>query len=422
VLILLMQFSLRETIPLSTVVCLGVGAGNVVQMALKRHPFADRPLIDAWTAGLIGPMMLIGTILGVLLNQMVPNWFVLTLLVIVMTAATLRTLRRGINMWKEETDRTDTIASEAELANYQGVVNAPGFDSARHDDNMPPKLSRATSSKRQERLGRINKAKKQQLEKQKEAMNKYDRIALEYVQDGEKTTQWRVVVATILSLVLVGVTSFLKGNGLAVSSAGIVPCSGYFWLLLLCPIIVLPFIWLFVARRLMFKHQQKIGVPGYQLQTGDVAWTLRTTLLVGVGATAIGLITSLLGVGGGVLTVPMLLELGMIPEVATAVSSVMVLLNSASSVVQFVILGRIDGGYGAVLVCIGLCGSLLGMRVIGYIVDKYDKSSVIVLVLVVALAASVVLVTVEGGLQIAQNVRIGNSAAFDFNPLCTQVL
>jgi len=165
-----------------------------------------------------------------------------------------------------------------------------------------------------------------------------------------------------------------------------------------------------------------VGVPGYTLQTGDVAWTLRTTLLVGVGATAIGLITSLLGVGGGVLTVPMLLELGMIPEVATAVSSVMVLLNSASSVVQFVILGRIDGGYGAVLVCIGLCGSLLGMRVIGYIVDKYDKSSVIVLVLVVALAASVVLVTVEGGLRIAQNVRIGNSAAFDFNPLCTQVL
>jgi uncharacterized membrane protein YfcA len=49
-----------------------------------------------------------------------------------------------------------------------------------------------------------------------------------------------------------------------------------------------------------------------------VAWTLRTTLLVGVGATAIGLITSLLGVGGGVLTVPMLLELGLIPEVCDA--------------------------------------------------------------------------------------------------------
>jgi hypothetical protein len=61
------------------------------------------------------------------------------------------------------------------------------------------------------------------------------------------------------------------------------------------------------------------------------------------------------------------------------------------------------------------------MRVIGHIVDKYDKSSLIVLVLVVALMASVVLVIVEGGLQIAQNLRIGNSAAFAFNPLCTQV-
>jgi hypothetical protein len=119
VLILLMQFSLRETIPLSTVVCLGVGAGNVLQMAFKRHPFADRPLIDVWMAGLIGPMMLIGTILGVLLNQMVPNWFVLTLLIIVMSAATLRTLRRGITMWREESSRSSAVASEAELANYQ---------------------------------------------------------------------------------------------------------------------------------------------------------------------------------------------------------------------------------------------------------------------------------------------------------------
>jgi hypothetical protein len=41
------------------------------------------------------------------------------------------------------------------------------------------------------------------------------------------------------------------------------------------------------------------------------------------------------------------------------VSSVMVLLNSASSVIQFIILGRIDGGYGAVLVFIGLCGCVL---------------------------------------------------------------
>jgi hypothetical protein len=56
-------------------------------------------------------------------------------------------------------------------------------------------------------------------------------------------------------------------------------------------------------------------------QAGDIDWSWRTTLLVGLAAIVIGLITALLGVGGGVLTVPMLLELGVISEVRVRVNT-----------------------------------------------------------------------------------------------------
>ena len=53
----------------------------------------------------------------------------------------------------------------------------------------------------------------------------------------------------------------------------------------------------------------------------------------------------MLGVGGGMVLGPIFLELGLVPEVSSATSTLMVLLMSSATVGQFLIFGMIDLEY-----------------------------------------------------------------------------
>lgn len=82
VLILLGGFDTSHAVPLSNLLIGGASIANYIQLFRKKHPFANRPLIDYDLAMLLQPLSLAGTILGVLLNQIFPSWLILALLVI----------------------------------------------------------------------------------------------------------------------------------------------------------------------------------------------------------------------------------------------------------------------------------------------------------------------------------------------------
>jgi hypothetical protein len=63
-------------------------------MGPKRHPFANRPLIDYNLALMLQPLALGGTVLGVLLNFVFPNWLILLLLILVLFFTTYRTSQK----------------------------------------------------------------------------------------------------------------------------------------------------------------------------------------------------------------------------------------------------------------------------------------------------------------------------------------
>ncbi len=59
----------------------------------------------------------------------------------------------------------------------------------------------------------------------------------------------------------------------------------------------------------------------------------------------VGILTSLLGIGGGELLGPLFLAYHMLPQVSTATTSMMSLLNSANNIVHYAILGKSLCGY-----------------------------------------------------------------------------
>lgn len=60
----------------------------------ERHPHADRPLIDYFVASVLEPSTLLGTVAGVLLNRIFPNWLITILLVLLLGLTSVRTLQK----------------------------------------------------------------------------------------------------------------------------------------------------------------------------------------------------------------------------------------------------------------------------------------------------------------------------------------
>ena len=67
---------------------------------------------------------------------------------------------------------------------------------------------------------------------------------------------------------------------------------------------------------------------------GDIHWTRRAALIYPTYAVFAGVFGGMLGIGGGMILGPLLLELGMIAETTAATSGMAVFLTSASATIQ----------------------------------------------------------------------------------------
>lgn len=96
----------------------------------------------------------------------------------------------------------------------------------------------------------------------------------------------------------------------------------------------------------------------------------KTTLAIG-GSVFAGIISSIVGIGGGLIKVPMLSELGISTRKACGTGSLMVLFTSLSAATQFIILNRLDLHLGMIMFSIGFMGSIIGTSISRYNTNSY---------------------------------------------------
>jgi uncharacterized membrane protein YfcA len=65
-------------------------------------------------------------------------------------------------------------------------------------------------------------------------------------------------------------------------------------------------------------------------EEGDIEWTPQTTLTHPAACSFAGIIAGMFGVGGGIVKGPLMLHLGVLPEVAAATSATMILFTSCA--------------------------------------------------------------------------------------------
>ncbi|KAJ9465658.1 hypothetical protein DIPPA_02209 [Diplonema papillatum] len=362
--ILLVGFIIQEATPLSHVTVFGNSIAQLVVNAPLRHPLIEgpgRPLIDYAIPLIMLPPQLGGNALGTLLNPIIPPDILIVLAEILLLYASVRVFQKGIKLYRaEEAERHELLGSESDTESLAKSVNTECGDPyggvyERKDtlevNTRPPRLEDLT-----EDAAAI-------LDEESKFPLKYFLAAL---------VLWMYSAACYLVMDVSGRCS----PGYWVAMASMYPVLIFF--------VYLGYTWI----RSQDARREKAKLLPVE---GDVHWTHSKLIAAPCAAFGVGLVAGLLGLGGGELMGPLLLELGMLPKIASATSAYMIVWTTSSDIVNYSTTGMLPPGYSTAYCITGFLAALLGRWLAVTLVAKYNKQSLIALALGFVLVLSMVL-------------------------------
>ncbi|KAL0027362.1 hypothetical protein WJX79_004711 [Trebouxia sp. C0005] len=154
---------------------------------------------------------------------------------------------------------------------------------------------------------------------------------------------------------------------------------------------IIPFILvitLAVRAHLVKKFHKQAGA-GYCWQEGDIQWTERNSLVYPAVSSLAGLVAGMFGVGGGIVKGPLMLEMGVLPDVAAATSATMILFTSASASLVYLSFGGISADYAVALLLLGFVVTLAGQGSTYWLMSRLQRRSVVI----IAMASLMLLAT-----------------------------
>eukprot|EP00698_Gefionella_okellyi_P016489 TRINITY_DN471_c0_g1_i5.p1 TRINITY_DN471_c0_g1~~TRINITY_DN471_c0_g1_i5.p1 ORF type:complete len:445 (+),score=35.08 TRINITY_DN471_c0_g1_i5:77-1411(+) len=338
--------SARVAIPLSKASIFGASCANVIFNARRRHPFQNKPLIDWAVVLALEPATLAGTVLGVLLNRIFPDWLVTILLFILLSYLAYKAFVKGRDLYRKEN------RSPSESDQLVETLMSSGPDEP-HDKSTVQRFLRTQAQ-----------------------------------------VPWRYIVALVGLWCIVVVLALLKG-GDGISLIGVQCGTATFWVLVILAWPIMFLALLIIGRHLVSVHREK-QEAGFQYQAGDVVWSLRGCLIYTLGCLIAGITAGMMGIGGGMLKIPIMLAMGMLPQVVQATAGVMIMFTSSATTVQFLAVGALRYDYALWLFALGLIGGLCGQLFLAFLLNKYKKTSLIIIILGITIACSSVLVLALG--------------------------
>lgn len=463
--LLFFNFDAHNSVAL-TQVFIFAGTTTVTILKFKdRHPTRDRPLIYYDVLMQITSPILVGVSIGVMVNPAFPSWLILATLTIVVFFLVFDVLKRGIKMYKRETELNKVIGKSPDeksvktalksavsgvksaeiMVNYEAkvvpenkaeVFVEPLSDLAEerkefyHSDEEPVgsmenvaendgKNNKGIVRVRngEEENERNNAEKSYELSNNDENMERLSADVAEMPELVRRMTTIYQEEKKIISLgpllyfiVLSGSSiafSLMKGSKLSKSLVGIESCSGnYFGLMIgyFSFMLVLNIL----ASIFLIRKTQVCEKMNYQFDDGDIKWNYSKCIGVSITAIFAGIVVGLLGMGGGNLIGPMLLSLGVRPEISTVSSSFTIFISSGIASAQYFIAGVIDFYYAAWFFGVSSCGSLIGILVLRKYAIRKQRVSLLILCLAIILLISLVIIPTVAILTLIKQQEQGN--------------
>ncbi|KAL7717470.1 Sulfite exporter TauE/SafE family protein [Entamoeba marina] len=387
--VLILQMDPHEAIPLSKITTLGVAVGGFLVLWRKRHPNIHfKPLISYPTALMVEPLTIYGTMLGVLLNITSPSWLIIIVLVLLLGFSSYKTFTKAWKQFKNENEKRAIEREQLDSQQFAQLDTSPNFN-----DSITSINADVNESENVGDLDMLDNENNSPIQNQGGSIivdeNVQGNGPILLPQDDtvpsnkdvneveEKKLFIREIFKAILSIALLSVVWIImfsivifKGGDKLDSIVGVDCGSIWYWVL---TTIGFPFtLCVTIAIGAFFKSRQTDEVI-----EGEIVWSLKNCLLIPTGALFAGVSAAYLGIGGGMVIGPLLLEIGMLPQVTTATSSFMINFTASSSSLQYIIDGKLDLFYGLWYFGVGLIGAVIGQFGFSKLVKKFNRQSFI---------------------------------------------
>jgi uncharacterized membrane protein YfcA len=420
--ILVMGLSPSYAIPISAVTVFGGALGSILINFRRRHPLADRPLID-WNLMLVmEPLVLTGALVGTLLHRVLSEKLLVVLLVALLSGMAHTTLVKARRMHQAETvyiQRLWVYKQEQlrqQLSNRTGsspkpevtIVEPPVLQISPSEGEMVPSLLTTTYRQTErEPDPSIQASSLGTTTRQEILILNPDFVSLrsELLQEEKVTPREKIIALCSMFSVLIFL-NIMVGGGAFQSPWGIVCGSVAFWVVeVIMGAFLVASAW--VAQTYLVNRHQMKELVRFDFVHGDIRWDSRGAVMYPLLFCATGLFAGIFGIGGGMISVPLLLAMGVHPMVATATSSCMILFTSFSSVTSFAIFDLILWDYATVCIFVGFFPTLLGQLLMQrarnaeqYNGQNFERNSIIAYAIGGVVLLSALLMTIQYVLSI----------------------
>jgi len=446
--ILVLQFPAKSAIPLSNVTVFGGAVANTILNVRKRHPLADRPLIDWNIIMIMEPLTILGSLFGANLNKLLPEKAIVVLLVILLSLTAYKTLKKAVKLHETETysmlegqDANDKVNNDLELAEmgtlpipaipkqtrltrgvsdsghykYKSLRQVYVFRRSHSLPLSPPEspeidVSHIVTPSRQTNMDDESCSDLDLKALPIDAtQNSARNPALARILEEERHTPTNYVWCIVSLFLFVLLVNILKGGGAFSSPVGIECGSFSFWIAEAAIVIVIWVVSCKARASLLHRTRLKRDV-GYQYLDCDIEWNESFTFICPLLSWAAGFVAGLFGIGGGIIKGPLMLALGVHPAVASATSACMILFTSFTATTSFAVFGLLVKDYGIFCLITGFVATLLGQTVMSMIMARQRRSSYIAFCIGGVVLLSAICMTVESVISIWKGEGSGRSS------------
>lgn len=374
---LVLGFRPKHAVALSNFTILGGSIANTMLNCRRRHPQLDRSLIDWDLIIIMEPTTIFGAVFGSLMSKVTPNIILTTLLSLILAFMAHRTIGKGFDMWKKES------AAKWEALRGDEPEISPG-----EATELKPVTSVKLDSASEAAESYI------QLDSDSEGASSAPVNGSHMVSNGEQEDSSFKIFLLTLCFAGICLLSILKGGGRLPSPLGLECGSqGFWWLYFGSVPWVLGFAVYF--RHILVREFRRKVKRGHVWVKGDIQWDSRNTIRYPAICTLSGVFAGLFGIGGGIIKGPLMLEMGVIPPVASASAAAMILYTASAACISFAVFGLLHGTYGVMFFLLGFVSTAIGQVTLTRWLKKHKRESPIVLSIGAVIGISSVLVGIN---------------------------
>ena len=365
VLLLIMNFYPHEAIPISKIVIFAGALTSFMQNTRVKRPGRNTKALNYNLVIVNAPNLLIGTVLGVTLNKILPNAIILFLLCLLLFFYSYKTFKTFLKLYREE--------SSGELHSLSSQYNTISHNN--NDINL-------------------------QEERPIESELYKDQFLL----------RWDKLKYILVPFLIMAGLSILRESEI------VSKCSSVYWVLMFAFLIIVLFYDYYIINHIETEYSYR-KIINFPYDERDIVWTKPTIIKLAFIGLLAGFIAGVIGIGGGVVLGPILLDLGIHPIVGSVTTNMLVLITSSSTTFQFILFKMLNLQYGIICIIFSALGSYCGTYLVNTYVKKTGKQSFIVLVLFCVVIVSAIVLPLSSLLNIIDDYKKGYNI-FEFESLC----